>query len=310
MAILAAIDIGTNAVRLLIAHAGPDHNFKPLFSNRIITRLGEGVAHTGYLSPNAIERTLQVLMEYKRRIEEYGASQVVVIATGALRDAINRQDFIEKTLLETGFQVEVISGIEEAKKTLLGVMAGLSINHEPEVLVIDIGGGSTELIFARGREPEEIFSLPLGVVYLAEKYLIQDPINPDEYRALVKKVREELELVRTKIPANEKTFLLATAGTATTLAAIDLGLTTFDPAKIHQHSISQRDIARMLKDLGGMTLAERKAIPAIDRGREDLIIPGSVILLQTMQLFDINQVTVSEWGLREGLILSLMSNQC
>lgn len=309
MTILAAIDIGTNAVRLLIAQASPGYTFEFLFSNRIITRLGEGVAHTGYLSPNAIERTLQALNSYKRKIEEYGPTQVMVIATSALRDAINRQDFIEKALLETGFQVEVISAPEEARKTLLGIMAGLPINHDEEILVIDIGGGSTEFIFAQGSEPKEILSTPLGVVYLAEKYLAQDPIDPEEYRVLVKKVRKELNFVRTKIPANKKTSLLATAGTATTLAAIDLGLTTFDPAKIHQHSISQRDIANILKDLVRMTLAERKAIPAIDEGREDLIIPGSVILLQTMQLFDINRVIVSEWGLREGLILSLLLDQ-
>jgi exopolyphosphatase/guanosine-5'-triphosphate,3'-diphosphate pyrophosphatase len=306
--VLAAIDMGTNAVRLLIAQAQSTHTFTTLFSQRVITRLGEGIALSGYLSSKSMERTLGALREYKRKVEEYGVSRIKIVATSVLRDAVNRQQFLDRVLQETGWQVEIISGLEEARNILRGVMAGFPDKSDSEILTVDIGGGSTEFIFAQGQEPKELLSVPLGVVYLTEQYLIHDPIEPEEYSYLLQKVRAELAWVKTKIPATANTSLVATAGTATTLAAINLGLTRYEPAKIHHHTISRKDISRVLNDLRRLTLAQRRTIPAIDRGREDLIIPGTVILLETMELFSIERMIVSEWGLREGLLLCLIDH--
>jgi len=306
--VLAVIDLGTNAVRLLIARVSEGDSLERLYADRVITRLGEGLIHSGCLSDSARERTLKVLYRFKRRVEEYGVERVKLVATSVLREASNAQDFVDDVLEGLGWQIDIITGEEEGRHTLLGILAGLA-ETDQKVLAIDIGGGSTELILARGRDPERLFSLPLGVVYLTERYLSQDPIDETEYHQLISRIREELMGIRDHLPLKADTLLVATAGTATTLAALDLGLSSYEADKIHRHILRRDKIDHLLTMLKRKSLAERRALPGIEPGRADLIIAGTAILLELMNTFQQDKVMTSEWGLREGLLLSLAKDE-
>tara|TARA_B100000959_G_scaffold90642_1_gene96405 strand:+ start:5858 stop:6772 length:915 start_codon:yes stop_codon:yes gene_type:complete len=299
----AAIDIGTNTTRLLIADLSHDGNFTEIFCRRIITRLGEGLYNRSYLNDAAVQRTLDALVIYSKDIKKFNCSNVRAVATSAVREAENGEEFVRKAKRETGLHLEVIDQEEEARLATLGVLSGL--REKPELAIIfDVGGGSTEFIFTDNHaDPIKIIGLPIGVVHLTEKHIKSDPVNQKELSTLKVEVKKELTKVKKELGHIRDFTLIGTAGTSTQFAALDLNLFPYDAVAVNGHKMSFSVIENIFAELKSKTAAERKAIRAMEHGREDLIIAGGVILLEVMGLFKAKELTISDFGLREGIII-------
>ncbi len=305
--ILAGIDIGTNTLRLLIAETGPG-SFREVHSERKITRLGQDLGRTGMLSPEAEERSLRALSEFADSIGRHRALHTAAIGTSALRNANNTPQFIHNVKRRTGLAITVITGEDEARLTLLGVASALKGRQDDfpaSALVIDIGGGSTELIITRPAREPEIKSLPLGAVYLTERFLKRDPPSPEEISLLRTAVRRELAGHAASLQPDLASVFIGTAGTITTLAAVDQGLEKYDPDRINRSVLTLASIDDIVGKLGSMTLEARRSIRGLEQGREDIILAGAVVTQELMRQFRCQSLLVSEWGLREGIVLDL-----
>ena len=318
MSVFASIDLGTNTVRLLVAKRD-GKGFKPLHSNQVITRLGEGLSNGGILIDKAMERTINTILNFKKEALAYNPSAIWVVATSAVRVAKNRSEFIEKIKRVTGLQLEVIPWEEEARMTLLGVFSSNLplplLNKEGSkgrAIIFDIGGGSTEYVFTEDKKLVNSVGTDLGVVHLSERYITKDPVDEEELKALENVIADKIKNVKNEINSAflipHSAFLIGTAGTVTTLAVLDLNLYPYDPSKINGYILELGNVKKLLNRLKKMPLEERRNIPAIERGREDLIIPGAVIVIKTMEIFGFDSMIVSDYGLREGIILAKMSS--
>ncbi len=302
--VLAGIDIGTLTCRLLVGRVSADEQLEELHGERRILRLGEGVDREGSLQDSAMSRVLDTLREWRRVIQDFKPEAVSVVATSAVRDAANRDAFLDQIRRGTGFEVEVLTGDEEARRTLLGIRSGLP-RGVSDVLGLDIGGGSTEFILDRKGSQPVVLSLELGVVRLTERLLRNDPPTREELEAARTFIRTQLEKARTVVGDVHGTSLVGTAGTITTLAAMDLRLEIYDKARIHNYRLTL-DAVRTLEDaLLSRTSAERRAIPGLEPDREDLIVGGTLILLGVMNGLGFRDCLVSDLGLREGLLIHL-----
>ena len=295
-----AIDLGTNTARLLIGKVAAG-SIEPVLVKRHITRLGGGFTRERGISGAAWERNLMALRDFAAEIRRLGANQGRSVATSAVRDAINGAAFCAAVQAETALRLEVIDGHEEGLLTLRGVLAGL--DRQPERLVVfDVGGGSTEYTLARQGEPLFTRSLPLGVVRLTE--------GKGTPAAMAEKIDRELAGLRSEIEGSglsgflAGTTLVGTAGTATTLAAISLRMTDYDYRKVNNCRLARAEVERIRDLLLPLAPAERLQVPGLEKGREDLIIAGILITLRTMALFASPSLTVSDFGLLEGVLLA------
>lgn len=303
--ILAGIDIGTNSLRLLVAEIG-DNTFRELHSERTITRLGQDVDRTGMLSREAEERTFAALSDFTAHLPLFSPFLAAAVGTSALRNAANAADFIKEVKARTGLDIKVITGDEEARLTLMGVGRGLKGRSLESALVVDIGGGSTELILTRPGSACVAMSLPLGAVYFTERFIKHDPPTDDEVAAFRAAVRDELGHVDRIVPVPKGSRTCAgTAGTITTLAAMDQRLARYDPNKITNHVLTRRSIDAMVRTLVMSTVEERRGIAGLEAGREDIIIAGAVIAQEILEWCGCEKMLVSDWGLREGIVLDL-----
>lgn len=297
----AAIDLGTNTARLLIGSIDSGPVIRPLAVKRVVTRLGGGFTREKGISGEARERTLAALRDFAADMRRYAVDRVRAVATSAVRDAVNGRAFADEVFSETGIRLEIIDGHEEALLTLRGVVSGLG--REGDFLVFDIGGGSTEYTLARGTNPLFTRSLPLGVVRLTE--------GKGAVPAMEEKISRELEILRSEMmrdghssfPAGAT--LVGTAGSVTTLAALDMELTPYDPLKVQGYILSMEAIRRIFDRLLPLTPEQRLLLPGMEKGREDLIVAGILITLKTMELFGFDSLTVSDTGILEGILLSL-----
>ncbi len=302
--VLTGIDIGTLTCRLLVGRVSADEQLEELHGERRILRLGEGVDREGSLQDSAMSRVLDTLREWRRVIQDFKPEAVSVVATSAVRDAANRDAFLDQIRRGTGFEVEVLTGDEEARRTLLGIRSGLP-RGVSDVLGLDIGGGSTEFILDRKGSQPVVLSLELGVVRLTERLLRNDPPTREELEAARTFIRTQLEKARTVVGDVHGTSLVGTAGTITTLAAMDLQLETYEKAKIHNYRLTRDAVRKLEGALLSRTSAERSALPGLEPGREDLIVGGTLILLSVMDGFGFRDCLVSDLGLREGLLIHL-----
>jgi exopolyphosphatase/guanosine-5'-triphosphate,3'-diphosphate pyrophosphatase len=316
--LLASIDIGTNTLRLLVAEVSGSEEIRELYSERRITRLGEGLSKGGQLNLKAIERTTAALKIFKEAAERYPLEGLRAVATGAVREASNKKEFLSTVKKEAALEIDVITGREEARLTLLGVLTGIK-KRPPHSLVMDIGGGSTEFILSEGIKSKVIVSMNFGVVPLTENFIKSDPVEERDLRKLRGVVREWIEeteeRIRKSLPVKrgkradnfwpEGTILIGTAGTITTLAAIDQGLERYSFSRINNYILNRSSVERVFLRLKAMTLDERRGIAALEPGREDLILPGSLILLEAMKRFGFREILVSDYGLREGILIDL-----
>ncbi len=309
--ILAGIDIGTNTIRLLVVEAGPD-SLRELYSDRKITRLGQDLDRTGVLARKAVERSLTVLGDFGSQARRRGAAHIAAVGTSAIRNAGNAAEFIAEAKTRTGLDVRVISGGEEARLTLLGVASalrgeGAAGREDPlkSALVIDIGGGSTELIVTSPGSQPVMTSIHLGAVYLTERFIKSDPPAQAEITMLRKAVRKELESTTAALRTARPGLFVGTAGTITTLAAMDQRMREYDPEKINRSRLSRNTINRIVQSLGMSTLAERRQMAGLEPGREDIILAGAVVAQEIMDRYGYAEMLVSDWGLREGIVLDL-----
>jgi exopolyphosphatase/guanosine-5'-triphosphate,3'-diphosphate pyrophosphatase len=304
---LAAVDLGTNTVRLLVVDA-EGGGWRPLHESQRITRLGEGQAAAGRLLEGPIRRTVDAVAEFVATARALGASDIRVVATSAVREAPNREELTARVEAATGQAVEVVSGEDEARLTLLGVSAGLP-HLGGSFLLLDIGGGSTELVLARRGRAALASSLGLGVVPLAEGFTDAGPVGAGQLAAMRREVDARLaDGLAPALLEHGRVPLVGTAGTVTTLAALDLGLGRYEAARVHGHTLHRAAVERLLVGLGGMTLAERAALPCLEPGRADLLVPGIVICLAVMRRLGRDALVVSDHGLREGIVQTMLGD--
>lgn len=309
---IAGIDIGTNTLRLLISEISSGKRCRTVDSDRHITRLGEGLSYSGSLKDEAMDRAISVLKDYAGKCEGNHVDKIYAVATSAVRESANGHDFINRIREETGIDAEIISGDEEARLTVLGVSTALGLSGE-DALVMDIGGGSTELIIVSKGEIEFKKSTDIGVVRFTEQFIKSDPPDISEMKLLDRAVEERLEreeyftdLKKSgRVPAAVK--FIGTAGTVTTLAAIDQMMKTYDPEKINGYRMKKENVRGILDSLRGMTNRERMDLPGIEYGREDIILAGVMVVYRVMDWFGFEDMTVSDAGLREGLVAEIYS---
>lgn len=296
----AAIDFGTNTARLLIAERSSS-GIIPVRVEREVVRLGGGFTDEHGLSVDAWKRGLACLHRFSDIISEYGVTHVQASATSAVRDAVNGREFVDTVYLETGIKLVVIDGDAEARLTLKGVLAGLD-SESGMLAVLDVGGGSTEFTVSSHGSPVFIKSMPIGVVRLTEGF----PTS-SEMIERVRTVIDQLEndLFTAGISVSGDSELVGTAGTATTIAAIKMEMDDYDYRKVNNFTVSRGDIAEIFQRLSQISPQERLAIKGVEKGREDLIIAGLVIITSVMDRFGFRQLKVSDFGLLEGLALSV-----
>jgi len=299
---LATIDLGTNTVRLLVVEVVDPLHWHTLDQQQVITRLGEGLARNGVLSEAAIARTVSQVAVYCRRAEQLGAREILLVATSAVREAHNRTTVLQEIEAATRRTARVISGEEEARLTFLGARYGLPPPADTWVLV-DIGGGSTEFILAERDTIRNVVSLRLGVVALTENFVRADPVDWAEYATLATHI--ETQLVR---EISHDFFarpggMIGTAGTVTALAALDQRLEAYRPERIQGYRLHRHRIEKLLAFLGSLRLDTRAQLSCLEPGRADLIIAGIAICLAAMKVFSLEDMTVSDYGLREGILV-------
>ncbi|WP_455378698.1 Ppx/GppA phosphatase family protein [Petrachloros mirabilis] len=301
---LAGIDIGTLTCRHLIADYSPNQPLKELQSERRILRLGEGVDQTKRLSAAAMDRVLYCLKEWRRVIDSYCVDAFAAVATSAVRDAANRQEFLDRVKRETGFEIEVITGEEEARRTMLGIRSGLPSGFT-DVLALDIGGGSTELILDRPGQQPIVCSFDIGVVRLCERILEHDPPTAEEIAESRDWVKRETCAAIAGMPHPDGLTFVGTAGTITALAAMAQRLLSYEPARIHNYVLTLERVRELEQMLLSRKKADRIGLPGLEKGREEVIAAGAVIIRTIMETLGHQSILVSDLGLREGVLIEL-----
>ena len=300
---VAGIDIGTLTCRLLVAVVSSEGAVDAIRSERKILRLGEGVDQTKRLKPDAMSRVIETIQAWKAIIESYGVERYTAVATSAVREAGNREEFLERVRSETGVEIEVIDGEEEARRTFLGIRSGLP--EVRSVLGLDIGGGSTEFIASRQGQPLKTTSMDMGVVRLTERVLQSDPPRATESQQAESVIRDLTQGARRELGDLTDLMLVGTAGTITSLAAVAQELPAYDPARIQNYVLELPVIRRIERDVFGKTQSQRVGMPGLEAGREGVIAAGVLILRCIMEELNAARCVVSEYGLREGVLVNL-----
>ncbi|RLP92133.1 Ppx/GppA family phosphatase [Micromonospora sp. BL4] len=308
---MAAIDCGTNSIRLLVADlpepsAGSQAPLTDLTRRMEIVRLGQGVDRTGRLAPEAIERTRVALASYAADIEKLGAERVRMCATSASRDAANAADFTEMVQRTLGVAPEVVSGDEEARLSFTGAVRGLPADAKEPFLVVDIGGGSTEFVVGdRVGGVRAAISVDIGCVRMTERHLPGDPPTPEQVAAAQADIAAAVDRALAVVPGREAATLIGLAGSVTTVVAIAQGLREYDPERIHHARVSYDAVAEVTADLLGRTREQRLAIPVMHPGRADVIGAGALVLRVIMERAGMPSVVASEHDILDGIAWSL-----
>jgi exopolyphosphatase/guanosine-5'-triphosphate,3'-diphosphate pyrophosphatase len=302
MGAVAAIDCGTNSTRLLVVDGGG----RPLERLMRITRLGQGVDADRRLHPDAIERVVGVLREFRQVLDRHGVDRVRAAATSAARDAVNRDELFDAAEAALGVRPELLDGMEEARLSFLGATAELPAGGPP-LLVADIGGGSTELVVGvPGEEPVGAISLDVGCVRLTERWIEHDPAQPDELANALGCVRDLLEDADRQVPAlAEATRLIGLAGTVSSVAAMDLGLATYDRDKVHHHVLARDAVEDWFRTMAMAYRDERLGNPGLEEGRADVIVGGVCVLVSIIRHWGFESCLASESDILDGLCRTL-----
>jgi exopolyphosphatase/guanosine-5'-triphosphate,3'-diphosphate pyrophosphatase len=297
---LASIDIGTNSVKLLVADVEDQRIANVLRERPVITRLGQGVDRTHELLPEAMDRTLKVIEDFKREAERLGAQKVVAVATSAVRDAQNRDTFVREVMSRTGLKPVIISGDEEARLTFMGTCTDPELRSR-RLILVDVGGGSSEFIVGQNREIEDRFSVNTGCVRLTEEFIHADPIAPVELQQAVEHATSLLLSHLERVSMDERS-MVGVGGTITSLAAIHQKMETYDPDRVHRYVLQQHELTGMLKWLSRMRLDDRKKVQGLPPQRADVIVAGVAIFSAIMKILDAKEITVSNRGIRYGVL--------
>jgi len=294
----ASIDVGTHTTRLLIAHLH-DRLLTPILVKRVITKLGM-CFESGYIDATGIKNLIETLKIYNALMQKYHVQGYRVVGTAVLRKTKNKDQVLHAISQETGLTLEVIEGKTEAHLTAKGVLSTLEVETKP-MLIADIGGGSTELIWMG--ENELVKSLPLGATWLTRNFLKSDPPIPEEIK---KALNTAIEIIFSQTSFPFPTMFIGTAGTVSTLAAIDLKMTVYQPHLINGHILSQRRVEEIFSVLAKLPASARPSIPGLEAGREEIILGGTIILLALLEAFKQGKLIVSEGGLLEGILIDYL----
>ncbi len=296
---VAVVDIGTNSTRLLVADVGAG-GVEELERRSVVTRLGDGVDTTGRLGDAPQERVLDTLAGYAESIERHGCERRLAVMTSAVRDAANGSEFAATVRDRFGLDARTLSGDEEARLTYLGATAARDRGDATPLLVVDIGGGSTELVCGAGGEMDFHVSTQVGVVRHGERFLHADPPDPEDIDALARDVRATFEAA---VPAEVRERVraaVAVAGTATSVAAIDAGVEPYDPARVEGRIVLDFHLAEISARLAALALEERRTVPGLHPDRAPTIVAGTIVLTQVLEAFGLDRFEASErdilWG--------------
>jgi exopolyphosphatase/guanosine-5'-triphosphate,3'-diphosphate pyrophosphatase len=299
MTAMAAVDCGTNSTRLLV-HDGE----RSLERRMVITRLGQDVDRRGRLAPEAVDRTLAVLSEYRQVMDRLDVERVRMTATSAARDAANCEDFFAEAEAIIGVCPELLSGEEEGRLSFLGAVSELDAADGP-FLVVDIGGGSSEFVVGT-TEPSGVLSVDVGCVRVTEKFLHSDPPRPEELANAIGVVRDHLDDVGRELPGvKDAARLVGLAGTVTTIAAVEIGLPTYDRDRVHHFLLTRAAAEDVFRTLATESRADRICNPGLEEARADVIVGGALILVTIMRHFGFDECLVSEADILDGLVMSL-----
>jgi exopolyphosphatase/guanosine-5'-triphosphate,3'-diphosphate pyrophosphatase len=290
---------------LLVAECADGRVQRELERRSTVTRLGKGVDTTGALDEEAMQRVYSTLEEFRELIDRHAAERAVAVLTSAVRDAANGAEFAETVRTRYGLEPHILTGDEEARLTFLGATSERDPEDRTPTLVVDIGGGSTEMVIGTGHEMRFHVSNQAGVVRQTERHLHSDPPTPDEMQALADDVSA---IFRQNVPEDQRRAVrhaIAVAGTATSLAAIAQGLEPYDPEKVHGYVLSVAECRRLLERLAALPLEERRKVPGLHPDRAPTIVAGVIILLETARLFELSEVEVSEHDILRGAALGL-----
>ena len=310
---IAAIDIGTNSFHLLVAAVDPKlRTFRIIQAEKATTRLGERDPETGELTSAAMQRGLETLRQFRDLAASHRVEQIVTAATSAVREAPNGRDFLQTILDDLGMEVDLVSGPEEARLIYLGVLSGMPFGDRPHLL-LDIGGGSTELILADGRDARALTSTRVGAVRLQRDFVRDDPMPPQRRSFLRAFIQGSLEpavdKVRRRIKPGETPVLVATSGTAMAIGSLAASEEERPPRKLHGYRVTRQCLDKVVDRLITMTPAQRRELASINDRRAEIIVPGALILQTTMKMLGVEDFVLSERALREGLIVDWMLRQ-
>jgi exopolyphosphatase / guanosine-5'-triphosphate,3'-diphosphate pyrophosphatase len=302
---IAVVDIGSNSTRLYIADIEAGRVVDELERRSVVTRLGSGVDANGSLEEEAMQRVYATLDDFKREIERHGADKAIAVLTSTVRDASNGEDFARQVKDRYGLEPHVLTGDEEARLTFLGATSERDAADHAPTLVIDVGGGSTELVVGAGREVGFNVSTQAGVVRQTERYIKHDPPAPAELEQLADDVREIISEAMSPEARGIVERAIAVAGTATSLAAIAQRLDPYDPEKVHGYVVSKKEAQRILRELASIPLQQRREVPGLHPDRAPTIVAGVIILREVMDLFGLDSIEVSEHDILRGAALGL-----
>jgi exopolyphosphatase/guanosine-5'-triphosphate,3'-diphosphate pyrophosphatase len=305
---VSVVDIGTNSTRLLVAEVDDQATVTELERRSTVTRLGQGVEATRTLAPEAMDRVFATLDEYRALIDDHDAgARTVAVLTSAVRDAGNGAEFAAEVRARYGLDTRTIPGEEEARLSFLGATSERAARDgEGPLAVVDVGGGSTEVIAGEGRDVRFFVSTQVGVVRHTERHLTTDPPDPEELDALAADVRAILEAELPAEVRRDVAHVLAVAGTATSVAAIDQDLQPYDPARVHGHRVSRAALEGQLARLSALTNADRRKVRGLHPDRAPTIVAGVVVLLEVLRAFGVDEFEASEHDILRGAALDLL----
>lgn len=293
----ATIDAGSNSILLLIAFFDEKGSFRRILDKSEITRLGKNLNKTGMLSEDSTLKSLEVLKKYRKICDETGVSEIASVGTMALRTAKNSNEFIQKVYTETGINIEIINGEEEAKLSYLAVRAGIGIINE--TIIFDVGGGSAEFIYCDENGIKNRFSINTGAVRFTEDFLKSDPVKPDELQSAGELISKEISVL---ISGRSIKSLIGSGGTVTNLTAVKYKMKKYNPDVVQGTVITLDELQTLISEFSGKTIEERKKIPGLEPKRADIILAGALIIKSILMHSGMNSFTVSDYGVRHGLM--------
>lgn len=299
----AVIDVGTNSIKFHVAGQRPDGSLETVLDENDIARLGEGLRETGKISPEPLERNARSVENFVKKARAMGVGTPVILGTMALRTAANAPEFLSRVKELTGLDVRIIPGEEEARLSWLAVLSGLP-RVSGELVTFDTGGGSTEFVFGRGDEIDRRFSIPLGAVRITEEFFADDPVAPGSVEKARQEIRRSLEEGGLK---GSPSVLVGMGGTVTSLAAVKHAMVTYDPDVVQGSLLTAEDLREMADRFASRTLEDRRAIPGLQPKRADVILAGTCIVQEILEILGLSSFTVSDRGLRHGLAYELFS---